>query len=183
MYNNSSYVRRTIINPNEFSVCLKTVKCIWYECALTDIKREWIWHEQGAARSLHRFTRSSTSRSSWQWHLGLSYEETRWNRTDGLIRHSPNHSVSCTGTARTRKWWRDVTIELVCWITLRQTRTNDDPFNRTFDSTWRPAWALRLNDRMANREVTVAQMHNRVPAMHFYATTASIVYSIAGTLL
>lgn len=170
-----SQLRKKSRNKPNFQFILKMpVKCIWHECTLTDIKREWIWHKQeSAATSLHRSARSSTFRPSWRWHLGLSRwgepmkSNRRANPLQATPRVVPGRLVLENDGATSRSNWP-------AELRLGQTRADDDdPFNSRSHMTG-PRPLFIPYDRMARPEVIVVQMRNHVSAMHFYATTANI---------
>lgn len=139
---NLSYARSAVINPNFQFVLKMLVKCIWHECTLTDVKRVDMAQTR-ERHSLHRSTWSSMSRPSWRWHLGLSHEEIRWNRTDGLIlskplRVVPGRLVLENDGATSRSNWP---------AELRSGRQGPTmTILLIADRTWRPAW-----DRFSSR--------------------------------
>lgn len=56
--------------------------------------------------------------------------EIRWNRTDGLILSKPLSRTAPGRPVLENDGDEAIAIELVSWIMLGQTRTDDDPFNR-----------------------------------------------------
>ncbi|KYM82252.1 hypothetical protein ALC53_07252 [Atta colombica] len=152
------------------------VKCIRHECALTDIKREWIWHKQEIpATSLHR--------PALIFDVPTFLAMTSRAQPRGDPMKSNRRANPLQTTSRVVPGWlvleNDVATSRSNWpVELRSGRQGSTItillIADAYDGPRGIMLTLHPDDRMTKPKVTVVQMRNRVSVMHFYATTTSI---------